>query len=71
MCTDECLCETVTEEISIDVTSSQRKADILEMNWEDTNAGDNETDINNALIYTCVMSLFNIGMLFLWKHLCM
>jgi hypothetical protein len=50
--------------------SSQRKADVLEMNWEDTNARDTETDMNNALIYTCVMSVFNIGMLFLWRDLC-
>jgi hypothetical protein len=33
---------TVTEEINIVVTSSQRKADILEMNWKDRNAGDTE-----------------------------
>jgi len=71
MCADECLCATVTEEISIVVTSSQRKTDILEMNWKDTNAGDTEADINNTLIYTWVMSLFSIGMLFLWRHLCM
>jgi hypothetical protein len=71
VCADECLCATVTEEISIVVTSSQRKADILEMNWKDTNAGDTEADINNALIYTWVMSLFSIGMLILWGHLCM
>jgi len=41
------------------------------MNWKDTNAGDTEADINNALIYTWVMSLFNIGVLYLWRHLCM
>jgi len=71
VCADECLCATVTEEINIAVMSSQRKADILEMNWKDTNAGDTEADINNALIYTWVMSLFSIGMLFLSRHLCM
>jgi hypothetical protein len=42
-----------------------------EMNWKDTNAGDNEADTNNALICTLVMSLFSIRMLFLWRHLCM
>jgi len=71
VCVQTNLCASVTEEINIIVMSSQRKADILEMNWKDTNAGDTEADINNTLIYTWVMSLFSIGMLFLWRHLCM
>jgi hypothetical protein len=71
VCADECLCATLTEEINIVVTFSQRKADMLEMNCKDTNAGDSEADINNALIRTWIMSLFIIGMLFLWRHLCM
>jgi hypothetical protein len=71
LCAQTNVCATVTEEINIVVTSSQRKADMLGMNWKDTNAGDTEADINNALICTWVMSLFNIGMLFLWRHLCM
>ena len=69
LCAQTNLCATVMEEINIVVASSKRNSDILEMNWKDTNAGDTEADINNALIYTWVMSLFSIGMLFLWRHL--
>jgi hypothetical protein len=71
LCAQTNHCATVMEEINIVVTSSQRKSDILEMNWIDTNAGDTEADINNALIYTWVISLFSIGMLFFWRHLFM
>jgi hypothetical protein len=63
--TDECFCEIVAEEINISVISSPRKAVILEMNWEETDAGETEADVNNVLIYMWVMSLFNTGMLLL------
>jgi hypothetical protein len=45
---DECFCESVTEEIMISVTSSQRKADINEMKHEDTDTVESETSV---LIY--------------------